>query len=221
MGKLVVLEGLDASGKATQTRLLCEYLAKMGIHYKQVSFPDYGQPSALLAEMYLHGEMGGVDDINAYAASTFFAADRYVSRRLGWGKDYDAGAVIVADRYTTSNMSHQAAKLPRDEWEQYIRWLEDFEYKKLGLPRPDCVIFLDMHPNTSRKLLEKRYGGDASRQDIHEANLEYQLHCRESAAFAARYLGWQVVHCCDGENPFSVEDIASQVGAIARQHLGL
>ena len=156
MGKLIAVEGLDASGKATQSALLCEYLAREGVSYQQVSFPQYDSPSSALVRMYLSGQLGSLEEIGAYAASSFFAVDRYASFRTGWKVAYDRGEVIVADRYTTSNASHQASKLPQEQWEEYLDWLEDFEYGRLGLPRPDGVIFLDMHPHTSRKLLLQR-----------------------------------------------------------------
>ena len=211
MGKLLAIEGLDASGKATQSALLCEYLEREGVSYQKVSFPNYQSESSALVRMYLSGQLGGVEEIGAYAASAFFAVDRYASFRQGWKAAYDRGTVIVADRYTTSNASHQTSKLPRDQWEAYLDWLEDFEYGKLGLPRPDGVIFLDMHPHTSRKLLLARYGGDASREDIHEADYDYLLRCRQAAHYVARRQGWTVIRCCDGENPFPVEEIARQV----------
>lgn len=213
MGKLVVIEGLDGSGKATQTKQLCEHLARRGVDYKQISFPDYAHPSSSLVKMYLDGQLGSLDEINAYAASSFFSVDRYASYRMFWRQDYLAGRLIVADRYTTSNASHQTAKLPRDRWDAFLDWLQDFEYRRLELPRPDCVILLDMHPNTSRKLLLERYHGDADKRDIHEADYDYLLACREGALYTANRWGWQIIRCCDGNNPFPIEQIAAQVAA--------
>ncbi len=213
MGKLVVIEGLDGSGKATQTRLLCEHLERRGADFRKINFPDYDHPSSALVKLYLEGQMGGLEEINAFAASSFFSVDRYASYRMFWGQDYQNGRLIVADRYTTSNASHQTSKLPRKQWDAYLDWLEDFEYNRLGLPRPDCVILLDMHPQTSRTLLLERYHGDASKRDIHEADYDYLLACRESALYTAARMGWQVIRCCDGSNPFPIQQIAAQVAS--------
>ena len=157
-GKLIILEAGDASGKATQTRLLYDRLEKEGYPVRQVEFPDYAAESSVLVRMYLSGAFGRqAGAVDAYAASTFFAVDRYASYRLKWGTHYENGGIVLADRYTTSNMVHQSVKL-RDVVDRaaYIEWLQDFEYDKLGLPRPDGVIFLDMDPAVSDRLLSAR-----------------------------------------------------------------
>ena len=207
-GKLITLEGLDGSGKATQTELLCKELAGKGIRVRKISFPDYGQPSSALAKMYLDGKFGeNPEDVSAYAASSFYAVDRFASYTQFWKEDYQSGAVIVADRYSTSNIVFQMSKLPRDEWDAFIQWVQDYEYNKLGLPKPDCTVYLDMPPSVSQKLLSGRYHGDERKKDIHERNTVYLRACRESAAYAAKMLGWLVINCAEGDNAKPMEQI--------------
>lgn len=199
MSRLIVLDGLDGSGKSTQLERLNEYFIQKNIDYKQISFPDYEQPSSTLVSMYLKGEFGGsADAVNAYAASSFYAVDRYASYKKFWQADYEAGRLILAARYTTSNAIHQMGKLPREEWDAYLTWLEHYEYELLKLPKPDRVLFLDMPLDVSQKLLSGRYGGAEEKKDIHERDLAYLKNCRESALYAADRLGWHVITC--GEN---------------------
>ncbi len=212
MGKLIVIEGLDGSGKSTQLELLPVTLKKIGIDCKTVSFPDYESDSSALVKMYLSGRFGDKPgDVNAYAASTFYAVDRFASYKSAWGEFYNGGGTVVAGRYTTSNAVHQASKLSPDKWEDFLSWLYDFEYKKIGIPSPDMVIFLDMPTDVSQKLLEKRYSGDNDKKDIHERDTEYLDHCRRAALFTAEYSGWQIVPCAEGGEPRTVEDIAEDI----------
>ena len=173
-GKLIVMEGLDGSGKATQTGLLCQYLESRGRRVRHIEFPDYREPSSALVKMYLNKEFGSnPGDVNAYAASSFYAVDRYASFLRFWRKDYLSGATIVADRYTTSNAVYQMEKTPREDWNKYLAWLQDYEYGKLQLPRPDLVLFLDMPTEISQRLLSGRYAGDERKKDLHESNVEF------------------------------------------------
>lgn len=215
-GKLIVIEGLDGSGKATQTGLLCNSLAeRWGKNFRRVSFPDYDDPSSALVKLYLGGQLGGLDEVNAYGASLFYTVDRYASYLRHWGEDYRRGTLIVADRYATSNVAHQMSKLPKAEWAAYLAWLEETEYIRVGIPRPDLVVYLDMDPETSKKLLAHRYHGDESKKDLHEANFAYLLKCREAALYGAEKLGWRVIRCCDGKDPYPPEQIAEQVWTAA------
>ena len=208
MGRLVVIDGLDGSGKSTQLARLNEYLSAAGVSYKQISFPDYAQPSSALVKMYLAGELGGsADAVNAYAASSFYAVDRYASYKRFWQADYEAGALIVAARYVTSNAIHQMAKLPPEEWDGYLAWLEDYEYRLLGLPRPDDVVFLDMPLDVAQTLLSARYEGDEKKKDIHERDSLYLRRCRQTALYAAERGGWQVIPCGQEGKPLPPEDI--------------
>lgn len=215
MGKLMVLDGLDGCGKSTQLDLLDEGLKKRGIDYRQISFPDYDQPSSALVRMYLSGELGGTPTaVNAYAASSFYAVDRYASYRRFWEADYFADIPVVAARYTTSNAIHQMTKLPENRWDEFLAWLWDYEYAKLELPRPDRVVFLDMPPQVSQKLLSCRYEGDESRRDIHERDREYMLRCRQAALYAASACGWTVIPCAANNEPRSREDIHRDILAV-------
>ncbi len=211
MGRLLVLDGLDGSGKTTQLAHLGAYLSAAGTSYKQISFPDYDKPSSAPVKEYLNGVYGSADEVNAYAASSFYAVDRYASYRTCWQADYEAGTLIVAARYTTSNAIHQMGKLPRAQWDDYLAWLEDYEYRLLGLPRPDQVLFLDMPPEVADTLVTGRYGGDPARKDIHERNAAYLRACRPAALYAAERLGWQVVPCAEAGTPLSIAHIHEDI----------
>ena len=208
---LIVIEGLDGSGKGTQSAKLLEYAEAHG-GARKITFPDYDSPSSALVKMYLAGDFGtDAGSVNAYAASTFYAVDRFASYQMQWKADYLAGKTIIADRYVTANIVYQLSKLPETEWDSFIQWLEDLEYGKLGLPRPDRVLYLDVPPEVSQKLLQNRYQGDLSKKDIHEKNLAFLLHCRECALFAAKKLGWKVLNCADGDTLRTIEDIHNEI----------
>lgn len=214
MGKLVVIEGLDGSGKATQTQLLAQQLNKVGRQVLPVTFPDYESQSSALVRMYLAGEFGSQpDDVNAYAASSFYAVDRYASLAKHWGHFYQRGGLVLADRYTTSNAIHQCAKLPDDQWPEFVDWLADFEYQKLGIPAPDLVICLDVPPELSQQLMLERYG-DEAKKDIHERDLEYLIRCRKAAHWCAQRLGWQLVVCENNNAMRTRQEIADEIWAI-------
>lgn len=205
---LIVIDGLDGSGKATQTALLKDALKAAGKSVRTVSFPDYSDASSALVRMYLGGEFGpDASDVNAYAASSFYAVDRYASYKRFWEQDYLNGTVILADRYVSSNAIHQMVKLHEAQWDGFLSWMEDYEYEKLALPRPAAVIYLDMHPDVSRRLLAGRYDGDESKKDLHERDFQYLLSCRRAALYTADRQGWKVIRCDDGKEPFSVEAI--------------
>ncbi len=212
MGKLIVIEGLDGSGKSTQLDLLYKNLISNGIDCRSVSFPDYDNPSSTLVKMYLNGSFGKKPgDVNAFAASVFYTVDRYASFKANWGEYYQNGGTVVAGRYTTSNAVHQASKLPESEWESFLSWLYDFEYNKIGIPKPDKVIFLDMPIEVSQKLLTKRYEGDNSKKDIHESDTEYLENCRRAAVFTANYSDWEIIPCSYNGEARSIEDISKDV----------
>ena len=218
MGRLVVLDGLDGSGKSTQLTRLQEYFTQNHIDYRQISFPDYEQPSSALVSMYLRGEFGeAADAVNAYAASSFYAVDRYASYKKFWEEDYKAGRLILAARYTTSNAIHQMGKLPREEWDAYLDWLQEYEYGLLGLPRPDRVIFLDMPLEISQRLLSTRYEGDEAKKDIHERDLAYLRTCRESALYAAKKMGWDLVSCGENGQPLPIDTFSERLIALVTE----
>lgn len=210
MGKLIVIEGLDGSGKATQSRLLAQALTKRGIACRQIAFPNYQDPSSTLVQMYLAGELGGLSEVNPWAASLFYSVDRYASFVRDWQKDYQQGTVIIADRYATSNIPHQMSKLPPEQWEEYMAWQEDLEYQRMALPRPDGVLYLDMPPEVSQELLSHRYGAEDKR-DLHERNVSYLLKCQKAALFGANKAGWYVLPCAIKGTPLSPETISQKV----------
>ena len=216
MGKLLIFEGLDGSGKGTQTALLCDTLRRRGVDLRQITFPDYESDSSALVRMYLSGRFGDrPDDVNAYASSTFFAVDRFASYKTVWGEFYRSGGLVVSDRYTTSNAVHQCSKLPPMHWDGFLNWLFDFEYKKLGIPEPDAVVYLAVDVEVSQRLLAARYQGDTARMDIQEKDTEYLARSRAAAEYCARTLGWRRVDCTrveDGRKTMRpVEEIHAQV----------
>lgn len=220
MGKLIVIEGLDGSGKATQANLLSAYFQENGKAVKKVSFPDYESNSSALVKMYLAGEFGShPDDVNAYAASSFYAVDRYASFKKNWVQDWKNG-IVIADRYTTSNAIHQCSKLDKGEWNKYLDWLFHYEYELLGIPRPNIVIYLRVDPAVSQKLLEERYHGDMSKEDIHEKDQEYLLRCQKAADYCAEKLGWRIVECTRNGSMRSIEDISEEIKLLANGAIG-
>lgn len=210
--KLIVIEGLDGSGKATQTKLLADKLTSMGRTVRKLEFPDYDSPSSSLVKMYLNGDFGkNPEDVNAYAASAFYAVDRAASYLKNWKNDCNNGSVILCDRYCTSNIIYQMSKVKNDERDGFIEWQSDFEYNKLGLPVPDAVIYLDVDPDVSQRLMEKRYGGDKSKMDLHEKNVKFLRECRESAVYATQKCGWIKIDCCENGDIKSIEQIAAEI----------
>ncbi|MCR4747013.1 MAG: deoxynucleoside kinase [Clostridiales bacterium] len=215
MGKLIVIEGLDGSGKSTQTKLVKEYLESKGADVHQIKLPDYESDSSALVRMYLRGEFGSSPaDVGAYAASSFYAVDRYANFVTKWKEDYEGGRIILADRYATSNAAHQMTKLAREDWDDYLAWLEDFEYVKIGIPKPSLVVFLDMPVEISQKLMTSRYSGDEGKKDVHEADVAYLSSCRTAGLYAAEKLGWDIVRCFEGDEPRAIEDIASDIESL-------
>lgn len=214
-GKLIVIEGLDGSGKATQSQKLLEALKNRGENVIKVSFPDYESNSSALVKMYLNGEFGtDPNAVNPYAALSFYAVDRFASYSRNWRDFYLGGGIVIADRYTTSNAIHQCAKLPEEQWEDFIQWLFHYEYELLGIPAPYRTIYLRVDPNVSQELMSKRYDGNEAKKDIHEANLEYLKRSRQAADFCAEKLGWSVAECVCGGEMRSVEDIHKQLLSI-------
>ena len=215
--KFIVIEGLDGSGKATQSKILAEKLMAQGKNIKKLEFPDYSNPSSALVKMYLGGEFGDKpSDVNPYAASAFYAVDRVASYLKFWKEGYQGDTVILSDRYATSNIIYQMSKLEKSQWDEFIEWQEDFEYNKLSIPKPDLVIYLDVEPEVSQKPMLKRYGGDNDKKDLHEKNLAFLLECRKSALYAAEKCGWIVIKCCENGDIKPIEKIASEIEAVVK-----
>ena len=212
MGKLIVIEGSDGSGKSTQFKLLTRRLREEKTAFHKLQFPQYLEPSSALIRMYLGGEFGtDPGDVNAYTASTFYAVDRFASYRDDWGKIYENGGLILSDRYTTSNAVHQAGKVPPEEREEFFRWLYDFEFGKMGLPKPDLVLCLDMPVELAEELMRRREAQTNTHADIHERDEAYLYQCRQMAAEAAKFYGWKVVPCAVNGTLRSIEDIHEEL----------
>ena len=212
MGKLIVIEGTDGSGKSTQFSLLTRRLAREGRDFRQIVFPQYSEPSSALIRMYLGGEFGShPGNVNAYAASAFFAVDRCASFKKVWGEYYNGGGLVISDRYTTSNAVHQASKEPPETRQSFLKWLYEFEYDHLGLPRPDLTLYLDVPTDFTEKLLRAREQDTHTQADIHEQDSEYLTTCRRMGRLAADYYGWTVISCVRDGKIRSIEDIHEEI----------
>ena len=212
MGKLIVLEGTDGSGKSTQFQRLTDRLSQEGRQFQKLVFPQYSEPSSALIRMYLGGEFGArPSDVNAYAASAFYSVDRYASYKKVWGQWYESGGLVVSDRYTTSNAVHQTSKEPPEKQSDFLKWLYDFEYSKLGLPRPDLVVYLDVPTDFTEKMMRSREAATHTHADIHEQDLEYLATCRRTGKAAAEYYGWTVIGCVKNGAMRSIDDIHEEI----------
>ena len=212
MGKLIVIEGTDGSGKSTQFRLLTARLEAENHKFQKLVFPQYSEPSSALIRMYLGGEFGrSPSDVNAYAASAFYAVDRYASYKKVWGQWYENGGLIVSDRYTTSNAVHQASKEPEEKREEFLSWLYDLEYNRLGLPAPDLVIYLDVPTDFTEAMMRRREADTHTSADIHEQDMAYLATCRRTGKAAAEYYGWTVIDCVKDGVMRSIEDIHEEI----------
>ena len=220
MGKLIVIEGTDGSGKSTQFRLLTERVAAEGRPFEKLVFPQYKEESSALIRMYLGGEFGNKpSDVNAYAATAFFAVDRYASYKKVWGQWYENGGLILSDRYTTSNAVHQASKEPEETRAAYLKWLYEFEYEKLGLPCPDLTIYLDVPTDFTEKMMRSREAATNTTADIHEQDLDYLATCRRTGKAAAEFYGWTVINCVRDGQMRSIEDIHEEIYALVKRCL--
>lgn len=212
MGKLIVIEGLDGSGKGTHTAEVFNKLKDAGVKIRRVTFPDYEQPSSTLVKMYLDGKFGrNPGDVNPYAASSFFAVDRFASYKSFWKEDYENGTLILCDRYTTSNIPYQMPKLPKEQWDEFLTWLYDYEYNKMNLPKPDAVIYLDVPPEIAQRKMSERYKGDESKKDIHESDLEFQKSCYEAVRYASDKLSWIRIELTENGEMLSIEENQKKV----------
>lgn len=223
MGILIAIDGVDASGKQTQTELLKKRLVEDGKNIKAVSFPAYDNPSSTLVKMYLNGDFGEKpSDVNAYATSTFFAADRFATYRTDWGKDYNSGTIILADRYVSSNLIHQASKIDNSaEKDKFLTWLDDLEHNIYGLPRPDVTIFLDMPPEYGAMLMKDRANkaNGTDKKDIHESDFSYLETSYNNAVYVAERFNWKRVSCVKDGEIRSVEDIHNDIYSIIKEIL--
>ena len=219
-GKLIVFEGIDGSGKSTQYRLLCERCKENGIVFENIVFPRYSEPSSALIRMYLNGAFGeDPSAVNAYAASTFYAVDRYASYVRDWGKYYQDGGLILSDRYTTSNAVHQGCKLSEEELPDFFDWLYDLEYTRMGLPKPDLVIYLDVDVETSLERMAERRAADGSKADIHEKDSGYLENCLRLGHHAAAHYGWTVIDFKENGRMRSMEEKHEEIFQVVKKVL--
>lgn len=221
MGKLIVIEGTDSSGKETQTKRLFEKLEEKGLKVKKISFPNYDSPACEPVKMYLAGAFGeDAMKVNPYPVSTMYAIDRYASFKTDWEKFYNEDGIIVTDRYVTSNMVHQASKIrDLDEKKQYLNWLEDLEYEKMGIPRPDLVIFLNMPTEMAVRLMAERKNKitGEEKKDIHERDKEYLKESHANACKIANIYNWKEIKCNDGERIKTIEEIGEEVFSLVEE----
>lgn len=221
MGKLIVIEGTDSSGKETQTKKLYERLANEVEKVRKISFPNYESPACEPVKMYLAGAFGdNALNVNPYPVSTMFAIDRYASYKMDWESFYNAGGIIVTDRYTTSNMVHQASKIENiDEKSKYLGWLEDLEYNKMGIPKPDLVIFLNMPTDMAIRLMAERKNKitGEEKKDIHERDKEYLKESHANACKIANIYNWKEIKCNDGERIKTIEEIGEEVFSLVEE----
>ena len=217
MGKLIVIEGTDGSGKSTQFKKLTQRLQEEGTCFKTLVFPQYAEPSSALIRMYLGGEFGtDPSDVNAYAASAFYAVDRYASFKKDWGKWYADGGLIVSDRYITSDAVHQPSKEAPEKREEFLKWLYEFECDKLGMPRPDLTIYLDVPTGFTEQLMRHREAETNTHADIHEQNTSYLATCREMGRTAANYYGWHIINCVHDGQMRSIESIHEEIYSLVK-----
>ena len=223
MGKLIVIEGTDSSGKETQTKKLYERLANEVEKVRKISFPNYESPACEPVKMYLAGAFGdNALNINPYPVSTMFAIDRYASYKMDWESFYNAGGIIVTDRYTTSNMVHQASKIKNiDEKSKYLGWLEDLEYNKMGIPKPDLVIFLNMPTEMAVKLMEARKNKitGEEKKDIHEKDTSYLKKSYDNACDIAKKYNWQEIKCVENKRLKTIEEIGEEIYTLVKEIL--
>lgn len=217
-GTLIVLEGIDGSGKETQASLLEKKLKEKGREVMHISFPDYESPSSALVKMYLKGDFGkNPEDVTPYAASLFYAVDRFASYRMKWKDFYQRGGIIIADRYTTSNMVHQMTKYEdKKERKDFLSWLEKTEYEELELPVPDLVILLDIPLAVSENLVKERARQGGS-MDIHEQHLDYLRKCHDAYQELVSLYGWKRIPCTEEGKLRTIEDIGKDVEKAAAE----
>ena len=215
MGKLFVIDGTDGSGKQTQLEKLKQRLTQEKIEFKSVSFPNYESPSSSLVKIYLNGELSeDPKEISPYIASTFYAADRYITFKKEYEEYYKNGGIILADRYTTSNMVHQAGKIKDDEErEKFLNWLWDFEFNLYGLPIPTEVFFLNMPTEYALKLMENRKNKitKEEKKDIHERNQEHMKDAYNEACKLSKKYNWKEIKCVKDGKIRTIEDIHEEI----------
>lgn len=223
MGKVFVIDGTDGSGKQTQFERLQNRLTEEGIDYRTVSFPNYDSPSSALVKMYLSGEFGeNAKDVSPYIASTFYAADRYATYTTKYKEYYENGGIILADRYTTANMVHQAGKIQdKEEREKFLDWLWNLEFELYGLPVPTEVFFLKMPPEKALELIKNRENKftHSTQKDIHERDKSHITDSFNAACSVAQKYNWYTVECIKEEQVRTIDDIHEEIYQEIKKHI--
>lgn len=221
MGKLIVIEGTDSSGKETQTKKLFERLLNEKYNVKKISFPNYDSPACEPVKMYLAGKFGeDAMKVNPYPVSMMYAIDRYASYKMDWEKFYQEDGIIVTDRYVTSNMVHQASKIEDEEKKnQYLDWLEELEYKKMNIPEPDMVIFLNMPVETAVKLMAERKNKitGEEKKDIHEQDIGYLKKSYNNACEVAKKYNWKEIKCVENQRLKTIDEIGEEIYSVVKE----
>jgi len=223
MGKLFVIDGTDGSGKQTQFNKLKERFDKEGVEYRVASFPNYDHISSSLVKMYLSGEFGqNAKDVSPYIASTFYAADRYATYKTTLEEFYKAGGIVLVDRYTTSNMIHQAGKIQdKEEREKFLNWLWDFEFNLYGIPVPTKTFFLNMPTETAIKLMEERENKFTHTQakDIHERDAEHLKDSYNAAVSLVDKYDWTEIKCVTQERLKTIDEIHEEIWTEIKKYI--
>lgn len=210
---LIDIEGTDGSGKAIQTKLLCDYLIGKGYKCCLISFPNYASRSSDPVKMYLGGEVG--DDANCldgYQASALYAVDRLITMKKIDLSQYD---YVIFDRYTPSNIIHQSTRIEdQKELNNFLDWIDEFEFGKMALPRPDRILFLDMPPKYSIQLARSRSDlKNGQTKDILEADSSHLSKAYDRAVYVSERFGWTRIDCIRDERIKSIEDIHEEIKA--------
>lgn len=213
-GKLIVIEGTDGSGKATQTKMLAEKLQKLGVAFELVDFPQYDSPSGYFAQKYLRGEYGTAIEVGPYRGSFFYAIDRY-DKSFEIKKWLDEGKIVISNRYVSANMGHQAGKIKNlKEREKFLKWLEELEYEIFGIPKPDLTILLHVPPELGQKFVDQkgaRAYTQGKKRDIHEADLPHLKDAARAYLSVAKKYKWEVINYEKGDEILSLEEVQSRI----------
>lgn len=222
-GKFIVIEGTDGSGKGTQVELLVNRIRKSGLPLETTDFPQYQNPPAFFVEKYLRGEYGTAEEVGPRRGSVFYAVDRY-DKSAEIRRWLESGIHVVSNRYVSANMGHQAGKIDdpiaRD---QFLSWLDDFEFGIMGIPRPDAVIFLFMPPEIGQKLVDNKAAREytaGKKRDIHEADIKHLTDASNAFVYVAGKYGWETINCAPGGDILTREEVHQEVWGVVNPLFG-
>lgn len=217
-GKLIVIEGAcDGIGKSTQYKMLCDRLIKDGENIVSHHFPSYGTYQGKLGEEYLSGNLGSKEDISPYLVNSFFAMDRAITWLTKLSKDYEDGKTIILDRYTTSSVIYQTSLISdKNKRKDFIDYVIDYEFNKIGIKEPDTVIFLTADFNAVQEMIDSRKDNDGIKNDIYEADKTYMKEVHDNSISVAKYLNWDIVECSSNGKMLSIEEIHNKIYDIVK-----